>query len=144
MLELIQQWGEALQKGGPWFLVALLGGIVFFGGRWLLGRSEKLEAELRKQIEELQKAAIEREKTCATEMAKALKDQDDICEKKYEALREESRSEHNQRNDEIREVVVSMTNALNQEAAAKHLQAKALDELKESLQQLTSELRRGK
>ncbi len=143
MLELIQQWGEAARTGGPWFLVAVMGAIIFFGGRWLYNRGETREAELRKQVEDLQKAAIEREKTCAAEMAKALKEQDDACEERYEALREESRAEHTRRNDEIREVAVTMTTALNQEAAAKHLQAKALDELKQGIQQLAAEVRKG-
>lgn len=150
MLEIIQQWGLAARDGGPWFLVALLGAIIFFGGRWLLGRSEKTEAGLRHQIEEFQKAAIEREKVCADEkaeavgdQAKALADQAKIHEERYDALREESRDQHNRRNDEIREVAVTMTSALNQDAAAKHLQAKALDELKAGVLTLADRIGRN-
>lgn len=155
MLELIQQWGTAAEKGGPWFLVALLGAIIFFGGRWLYSRGQKIEDALRVEIKDLQdaaverekkyaEAAVEREKKCAEDKNEAVTKQAELHEARYDALREESRTEHQRRNDEIKEVVVTMTAALNQESAAKHLQAKALDELTDNIRDLQRDVQRGK
>jgi hypothetical protein len=140
VLELIEQWGQAAEKGGPWFLVALLGAIIYLGGRWLYARGQKIEDALRAEIKDLQKAAIEREKKCAEDCNRALADQAKVHEARYDALRDQSRNEHTRRNDEIKEVAVTMTTALNQEAAAKHLQSKALDEMQQELDNLVEKV----
>lgn len=140
MLETISAWGEAAKTGGPWFLVACMGAITVLGGRWLYTRGEERETKLRAELAELQKGATLREKSCAEEKDNALKAQAALHEERYDALREESRDQHARRNDEIKEVAITMTSALQADAAAKHLQSKALDEMKQELVDLTREI----
>jgi len=47
MLELIIQWGEALEKGGPWFLVAIEGAVIVLILRFALKRIDSFRNELR-------------------------------------------------------------------------------------------------
>lgn len=134
---IITEWSLAAEKGGPWFIVTILTVTIVFGLRWFVKRLGEKETE----ITELNKAAIEREKKCATDQQKALEDLAKLHQERYDALREESRLEHQNKNSEIKEVVVAMTNAIANDIAAKQMLTKAMDDVQDEISKLSDLIR---
>jgi hypothetical protein len=138
--DVVNGWAKAAEQGGPWFLVVCLCALIYFGGKWLYNRGEGRESTQATMVLSLQKEAITREKAAADSRASALKEQADMHEERYEALREEGRAAQERRNEEIKEIAVQMTTALHQYAAASHLNAKAIDELRAAITHIGEQL----
>jgi hypothetical protein len=137
MLGTVVEWSQAAEKGGPWFITAVIGLVLVVLVRFFLSR----EKELRAQIDALNKAAVDREKACTESTSEALAEQAKLFQERYDALREESREEHRKRNDEVREVAVTMTAAIANDLAAKHAMTKSFDDVKSELNRLSVEVR---
>jgi len=132
------EWSTAAKTGGPWFIMAVLGLVITLMVRHTLTKDK----EHRDEIKVLNDAAVVREKKCAEDMNVALLAQAKLSQERYDTLRDESREEHKKRNDEVKEVAVTMTNAIVNDVAAKQLVAKQLEDNTRELRELRAESNR--
>ena len=129
-------WAEMLQKYGGWGVsVALVMAFiptVRFAVKKLEERDDKVAS--------LQEAAVKREKDCAEERQKTVEAVTDVWQKRYEALREESRTQHEKRNAEIKDLLTTMTTTIANDVGAKQQMSKSFDGLSDQVDKLKDEV----
>lgn len=118
-------WAEMLQHYGGWGTTVALVMAFIPTVRFFVKKIEERDLE----IKALNDAATRREKECAEDLRKNVEAVTELHQRRYEALRDESRTQHEKRNGEIKDVVVNMTSVIANDVAAKQLLAKSFDTL---------------
>ena len=130
-------WAEMLQRYGGWGTTVALVMAFIPTVRFAIKKIEERDNE----IKALNDAATRREKEAAEVLQKNIAAVTEVHQRRYESLRDESRTQHEKRNTEIKDVVVSMTNVIATDVGAKQAMAKSFDDLAKQVDALKDQVR---